>query len=111
MKQQKKTKYNNNLSLKELLVEADKITLNDLDFNKILKEQSSILCNIQKMLHYENNINNKEAFKCKLSNLKKDKNLQKLITEYKTKNINKYVNTKNMKYMYQAISAMETAKH
>jgi hypothetical protein len=70
MKQLKKTKHNNNLGLKELLVEADKITLNDLDFNKILKEQTSILCNIQKMLHYENNINNNEAFKCKLSNLK-----------------------------------------
>lgn len=98
MKQLKKTKHNNNLGLKELLVEADKITLNDLDFNKILKEQSSILCNIQKMLHYENNINNKEPFKCKLSHLKKDKNVQKLITEYKNKNKNNYVNSKNMKY-------------
>jgi hypothetical protein len=95
MKQNKKSKqYNSNLGLKELLEEADKITLDDLDFNKILKEQSSILCNIQKMLHYENNKNNKEPFKCNIMNLKNDANLKKIINEYKNNNIvntNKYL--------------------
>ena len=95
MKQNKKSKlYNSNLGLKELLEEADKITLDDLDFNKILKEQSSILCNIQKMLHYENNKNSKEPFKCNIMNLKNDANLKKIINEYKNNNIvniNKYL--------------------
>ena len=95
MKQNKKSKqYNSNLGLKELLEEADKITLDDLDFNKILKEQSSILCKIQKMLHYENNKNIKEPFKCNIMNLKNDANLKKIINEYKNNNIvniNKYL--------------------
>ena len=100
MKQNKKSKqYNSNLGLKELLKEADKITLDDLDFNKILKEQSSILCNIQKMLHYENNKNNKEPFKCNIMNLKNDANLKKIINEYKNNNIvnaNKYLVSKQI---------------
>ena len=84
MKEKHKSKSNNNdLGLKELLEEADKITLDDLDFNKILKEQSSILCDIKKMIHYENNANNKEPFKCDIMNLKNDKKLQIMINKYK----------------------------
>ena len=87
----KNSSSNNNLDLKELLKEADKITLDDLDFNKILKEQTNILCNIQKMIHYENNANIKEPFKCNITNLKNDKNLQIMINKYKN---NKHHNNK-----------------
>ena len=93
MKEIKITNNNNNnnkniVGLKTLLEEADKITLDDLDFNKILQEQSSILCDIKRILHYENNPNNKEEFKCNIMHLKKDKKLHHMINEYKNNNKN-----------------------
>jgi len=72
-----------NLALRELLDKADKITLDDLDFNKILKEQKKVLCDIQKMFHIKQGISKVEPVKCNIKNLKKDENIKEIIEEYK----------------------------
>ena len=72
-----------NLALRELLDKADKITLDDLDFNKILKEQKKVLCDIQKMFHIKQGITQDEPVKCNIKNLKKDENIKEIIEEYK----------------------------
>ena len=72
-----------NLDLRELLNKAEKITLDDLDFNKILKEQKQVLCDIQKMFHIKQGITQDETVKCNIKNLKKDENIKEIIEEYK----------------------------
>jgi hypothetical protein len=55
----------NNLDTKdlnEILNLAEKITLNDLDFEKTFNEQGAILCDIKKMLNSKNT--NNKAFQC-----------------------------------------------
>jgi len=72
-----------NSALQELLKKADKITLDDLNFNKILKEQKKVLCDIQKMFHIKQGITQDEPVKCNIKNLKKDENIKEIIEEYK----------------------------
>lgn len=73
--------YNN--SLKFILDEADKITLDDIEFDNILKEQSSILCDIKQILHNESKNKNSE-FTCDINNIKNDNKFKKMIKDYTT---------------------------
>ena len=73
--------YDNNL--KFILDEADKITLDDIEFDNILKEQSSILCDIKQILHNESKNKNSE-FICDISNIKNDNKFKKMIKDYTT---------------------------
>ena len=69
-------------SLKRILTEAKKITLDDLDFDTILKEQSNILCDIQKIIHNETSGSDKKEFKCSIVNLQNDYKFKKLLLDY-----------------------------
>jgi len=97
----KNNNNNNNLKNNDLLMllnEAKSITLNDLDFDNILKEQGQILCNINDILNKENKILNEKDDKKddKIDDKKDDKkddlgvktcNINNLNTDLKFKNI------------------------
>jgi hypothetical protein len=80
-------KYNDDLLM--LLNEADHITLDDLEFDNILKEQSKILCNINHILTVEHNkgkngkINENPV--CNITNLNKDSKFKKIISNIENK--------------------------
>ena len=74
-----------NSKLTTILAEAENITLDDLEFDNILKEQSQILCDIKSILHNQNNDKNKETFKCNISNLKKDIKFKSMIRNFVVK--------------------------
>ena len=84
-----KKKYNKELLM--LLNEADHITLDDLEFDNILKEQSKILCNINEILNFENNKGKNGKLNvnpvCDISNLNKDSKFTKILSKI-TENTN-----------------------
>jgi hypothetical protein len=89
-----KSTIDNDLLL--LLNEADKITLNDLDFDNILKEQSKILCNINNIVTKEGNIkgqikstNKDNNPLCNIINTNNDSKFKSILSKYKQKLISK----------------------
>lgn len=73
-------------SLKQILNEADKITLNDKEFDNILNEQNEILCNMNHILDKTP----KDKRICNKVITKGDKQLNKMIDEfYKMHNLKK----------------------
>jgi len=84
MKIIKKDKKDKNELLLMLLKESDKITLDDLNFDNILKEQGNILSNINEILDsdiFNKNIPNKEI--PSKENPSKDNKFKNMISEYK----------------------------
>jgi hypothetical protein len=76
--------------LLSLLNEADKITLNDLDFDTILNEESKILCNINKIVSKEDKIKGKFDTKnkdnnplCNIINSNNDSKFKNMLSKYK----------------------------
>ena len=53
---------NNDLTM--ILKQADDITLDDLEFDKLFKEQKTILCNIRNILKKTNNMNDNNQSTC-----------------------------------------------
>ena len=106
-----KNNYNYNKDLIMLLKEADNITLNDLEFDNILKEQSKILCNINTILNIENNKGNKDIINknpvCDISKLNKDTKFKKLLSNFTIKNNN----TKSMNIKTKAKSIVKYVKN
>ena len=90
-------KYNDDLLM--LLNEADHITLDDLEFDNILKEQSKILCNINHILTVEHNkgkngkINENPV--CNIKNLNKDSKFKKIISDIENKKTDDKLDTTN----------------
>ena len=79
-----------------LLTEADKITLNDLDFDNILKEQSKMLCNINNIVNKEGEIKGQIKSKnkdnnplCNIINTNNDSKFKSMLSNYKKKLISK----------------------
>ena len=76
--------------LLSLLNEADKITLNDLDFDTILNEESKILCNINKIVSKEDKTKGKFDTKnkdnnplCNIINSNNDSKFKSMLSKYK----------------------------
>jgi len=72
------------------LNEADKITLNDLDFDTILNEESKILCNINKIVSKEDKTKGKFDTKnkdnnplCNIINSNNDSKFKSMLSKYK----------------------------
>jgi hypothetical protein len=83
-KPKKTTKYNNELTA--ILNEADKITMDNLDFNKTFTEQGAILCDIKKMLaSNQNKQGDNKPFVCNpiIKSKLNDKNFSKLYENFK----------------------------
>jgi hypothetical protein len=80
-----------NQDLKLILDEADKITLTDLEFDKIFKEQTKILCDIKTILEEEKhkqispNSIGKSMGKCNIAALHNDSKFKTLLSNYKKK--------------------------
>ena len=92
LKQSKNTLKTNKNTSKDLLMlldEADKITLDDLEFDFILKEQTKILCDINDILNKENNIKTKSNKICNIEHLKTDTKFKEMLTNYNKKSNNK----------------------
>jgi len=75
-----------------LLNEADKITLNDLDFDTILKEQSTMLCNINNIISKEGKVKGQFDSKnkdnnplCNIVKLNNDSKFKNMLSKYKKK--------------------------
>ena len=73
-----------------LLNEADKITLNDLDFDTILNEQSKMLCNINNIVNKEGKVKGQIENKnkdnnplCKIINSNTDSKFKTMLSSYK----------------------------
>lgn len=69
--------------LDNLLIEADKITLDDLEFDKILNEEKTILCDIRKILKKESGLSVDLSVCNKSDSTKSTKQTENLITELK----------------------------
>ena len=87
-------KLNKNIEEDDLLLllnEADKITLDELEFDNILKEQSKMLCNINDIVSKEGNIkgqikspnNEKQNPLCNIIKLNNDSKFKKILSKYK----------------------------
>lgn len=85
-----------NNDLQFILGEADKITLTDLEFDNLFKEQSKILCDIKTLLNKDRDANssnttkpsinnNIEVGQCKLINLNDSNTFNNLLQNYKKK--------------------------
>lgn len=70
--------------LKLILNEADKVTMNDLEFDTIFNEQSKILCDIKTLLKNEKT-GKTSLSKCNLFEKKGNKNLKQLLHNYRHK--------------------------
>ena len=87
-----------------LLNEADKITLNDLDFDTILNEQSKMLCNINSIVNKEGKVKGQIENKnkdnnplCKIINSNNDSKFKTMLSNYKKQLINKNKMSKKQK--------------
>jgi hypothetical protein len=69
--------------LNNLLIEADKITLNDLEFDKILKDEKNILCDIRKILKKESGLQVDLSVCNKTDSAKNTQHAEKLVTQLK----------------------------
>ena len=77
-----------NKDLQSILDEADKITIDDLEFDKLFKEQSKILCDIKTLLQKDNQKSQQETLqKCTLasSSSHNDSEFKQLLSTYKKK--------------------------
>lgn len=81
-------KYNDDILM--LLKEADKITLDDVEFDNILKEETKILCNINNILNEEKGIKDENKI-CNISHLTRDSKFKEMISKIsiEKQNINK----------------------
>lgn len=84
----KKSKTIRNDDILILLKEAKHITLDDLNFDNILKEQKQILCNINTILKKENKdiselSNSTQQTSCNINNLKNDTKFKNILSKYK----------------------------
>lgn len=75
-KQQSRKSFDKELS--DLLNQADKITLDDLEFDKLFKEQGAILCDIRNILNNQDN-----AAACRLINKASGKQMKDFNNLYK----------------------------
>ena len=101
LKSNKSTDDNDLLSL---LTEADKITLNDLDFDTILNEESKILCNINNLVNKQGKIKGQFDTKnkdnnplCNIINSNSDSKIKNMISKYKKQLISKSKMSKTKK--------------
>jgi hypothetical protein len=69
--------------LDNLLIEADKITLDDLEFDKILNEEKTILCDIRKILKKESGLPVDLSVCNKTDSAKSTQHAEKLVTQLK----------------------------
>jgi len=97
---------NNDETLKYILDEAENITLDDLDFDNLIKDQKNMLCDIRNILNMNKKDGEQANTKCNAENLKTDNKLNKIIDMYKQKtvlsnkptlNYNKVKSTKSRK--------------
>lgn len=77
----------NDETLKYILDEAENITLDDLDFDNLIKDQKHMLCDIRNILNMNKKDGEQNNTKCSAENLKTDDKLSKMIDIYKKKNI------------------------
>jgi len=91
-----------NNDLEMLLNEAKNITLNDLDFDNVLKEQGQILCNINNILNTKNDNDNDKNKTCNINNFKSDLKFKQILDKYKliSKKKNKALQSKQSKINY-----------
>jgi hypothetical protein len=113
---------NTNTKLKEILKEAEHITLDDLEYDTILQEQSNILCDIKQILHNEKygNVDNSNKFTCNIPNIKNNKTFKKLVFDYHNSNSSKMNSMKinsssnssssNSKKIINLLSLLKTKK-
>ena len=101
LKSNKSTDDNDLLSL---LTEADKITLNDLDFDTILNEESKILCNINNLVNKQGKIKGQFDTKnkdnnplCNIINSNSDSKFKNMLSKYKKQLISKSKMSKTKK--------------
>ena len=78
-------KYNDDILM--LLKEADKITLDDVEFDNILKEETKILCNINNILNEEKGIKDENKI-CNISHLTRDSKFKEMISKISTEKQN-----------------------
>ena len=69
--------------LQFILGEADKITIGELEFDKLFREQSKILCDVKTLLQKDKDITN--SSKCDLSTIKNDSKFKQIINNLKNK--------------------------
>ena len=77
-----------NKDLQSILDEADKITIDDLEFDKLFKEQAKILCDIKTLLEKDNQQSQRETLqKCNLtsSTSNNDSEFKQLLSTFKKK--------------------------
>jgi len=98
----KQTKYEQNIE--EILKEADKITIDDLEFDNIIKEQPQMICNINKMLNIKKG--KTDTTKCNIKNIKNDKELKLLIKDF-DKNYKNFGN-KSLKHIIKSEKKKKT---
>ena len=96
------SKYDKNIE--EILTEADKITIDDLEFDNIIKEQPQMICNINKMLNIKKG--KTDTTKCNIKNIKNDKELKLLIKDF-DKNYKKF-GTKSLKHITKSEKKKKT---
>jgi len=104
---------NTNTNLKEILKEAEHITLDDLEYDTILQEQSNILCDIKQILHNEKygNVDNSNKFTCNIPNIKNDKTFKKLVLDYHNSNSSKMnSSSSNSKKIIKLLSLLKIKK-
>ena len=94
-----KSNKSTNDDLLMLLNEAENITLDDLEFDNILKEQGQILCNINNIISGTKN----ENPVCNIANLKTDSKFKKILSRViKKKHTNATSkHTKKKKQLYE----------
>jgi len=83
--------------LNNLLIEADKITLDDLEFDKILNEEKTILCDIRKILKKESGLQVDLSVCNNANSLKGKEDTTKLEPQNIIKNLKKYKNMSRQK--------------
>ena len=100
----KSNKFTDENDLLSLLTEADKITLNDLDFDTILNEESKILCNINNLVNKQGKIKGQFDTKnkdnnplCNIINSNSDSKFKNMLSKYKKQLISKSKMSKTKK--------------
>lgn len=78
--------------LQFILEEADKITIGELEFDKLFREQSKILCDVKTLLQKDKDITN--SSKCDLSTIKNDSKFKQILNNLKNKYSTKKQNNK-----------------
>jgi len=92
--------------LKIILEEADKITMNDLEFDKLFREQSKILCDVKTLLQKDKDITN--SSKCNLSTINTTSKFKQHINNLKKKYSITNQNTKSKRTRTKSKSHRKT---